>query len=154
MRHEALSSIMILPSNEGEIKRFVTTLKSEILSGGDDPLKVLKQLKMVEKTIEILLKDKALDNYFIDEAIKYGTSFEHLDTHFDIRETGVKYDYANCRDSVWEYLKGQTEKLLGELKAREQFLRNIPLEGVVNPETGELILKPSKTSTTKVAVKL
>jgi hypothetical protein len=151
---ETLSTIMLLPSNEGEIKRFVTLIKSEILSKGDDPLKVLKQLKMVEKTIGILLKDKELDNYFIDEAIKYGTSFEHLDTHFDIRETGTKYDYSTCNDSVWNYLNEKSDKLNEELKSRELFLRNIPLEGVVNPETGELIYRPAKTSTTKVAVKL
>jgi hypothetical protein len=151
---ETLSTIMLLPSNEDEIKRFVTLLKSEILNRGDDPLKVLKQLKMVEKTIGILLKDKELDNYFIDEASKYGTSFEHLDTHFDIRETGVKYDYLVCNDSVWNYLHEKSEKIDAELKARELFLRNVPLEGVANPETGELIRRPPKSSTTKVAVKL
>jgi hypothetical protein len=151
---KALSTIMVLPSNEGEIKRFVTLLKSEILAGGDDPLKVLKQLKMVEKTIGILLKDKELDNFFIDEAIKYGNSFEHLDTHFDIRETGVKYDYSVCNDSVWNYLKARSDKTDTEIKEREQFLRNVPLEGVANPDTGELIRRPPKTSTTKVAVKL
>jgi len=145
---------MVLPSNEGEIKRFVTLIKSEILDAGDDPLKVLKQLKMVEKTIAILLKDKDLDNFFIDEAQKYGTSFEHLDTHFDIRETGVKYDYSESNDSVWNYLKEKSDKLSEELKEREQFLRTIPVEGVANPDTGELIRRPPKSSTTKVAVKL
>ena len=151
---EALNTIMVLPSNEGEIKRFVTLIKSEILDAGDDPLKVLKQLKMVEKTIAILLKDKDLDNFFIDEAQKYGTSFEHLDTHFDIRETGVKYDYSESNDSVWNYLKEKSDKLSEELKEREQFLRTIPVEGVANPDTGELIRRPPKSSTTKVAVKL
>lgn len=154
MKYEALNTIMVLPSNEGEIKRFVTTIKSEILSSGDDPLKVLKQLKMVEKTIAILLKDKDLDNYFIDEAIKYGKSFEHLETHFDVRETGVKYDYESCKDSTWDYFNNQCEDWSEKRKEREKFLQNIPIEGVVNPETGELIYRPAKTSTTKVAVKL
>jgi hypothetical protein len=154
MNHEALSTIMVLPSNEGEIKRFVETIKSEILGAGDDPLKVLKQLKMVEKTIAILLKDKDLDNFFIDEAIKYGNSFEHLDTHFDVREVGTKYDYSSCNDSVWNYLNDMAEKAENKLKERETFLKTIPLEGVANPETGELIYRPAKTSTSKVCVKL
>jgi len=150
----ALSTISVFPSNDAELKRYITTIKAEILNGGDDPLKVLKQLKFVEKTIAALLKDKELDNFFIDEAAKYGTSFEHLDTHFDIRETGVKYDYSGCKDSVWNYLNEQSEKLDEKKKERETFLKVLPLEGVVNPETGEMIYRPAKSSTTKVAVKL
>lgn len=149
-----LSIINELPSNEGEIKRFTAAIKREILSGGDDPLRVLKQLKMVEKTIAGLLKDKDLDNFFIDEALKYGNSFDHLDTHFDIKEVGTKCNYSGCNDSVWNYLNEQCEKADAKLKEREAFLRTIPLEGIVNPETGELIYRPSKTSTTKVCTKL
>ena len=152
--NRALSLINELPSNESEIKRFTVKIKSEILKGGDDPLRVLKQLKMVEKTIAGLLKDKDLDNFFIDEAEKYGRSFEHLDTHFDIREVGVKYDYSGCRDSVWGCLVDASDKADARLKEREKFLQNIPIEGTVNPDTGELIYRPAKSSTTKVAVKL
>lgn len=145
---------MVLPSNNDEIARYVDQIKGEILAGGDDPLKVLKQLKMVEKTLDILLKDVKLRNYFIDEALKFGNSFNHLNTHFDIKEAGTKYDYQSCKDSVWNYLNEQCEKFSKERKEREAFLQKIPLEGTVNPDTGELIYRPAKSSTTIVAVKL
>ena len=145
---------MVLPSNNDEITRYVNTIRSEILDGGDDPLKVLKQLKMVEKTIEVLLKDVKLRDFFYDEAAKYGKSFEHIGTHFDIRESGVKYDYTTCNDSVWFALREQCDKYDALRKEREKFLQNVPVEGVANTETGELIYRPAKSSTTVVAVKL
>ena len=152
--NKALSVINELPSNQGEITRFVTTIKSEILAGNDDPLKILKQLKMSEKTLDILLKDKELDNHFIEAASQYGKSFDHLDTHFDVRETGVKYDYATSNDSVWKELNAQKIELDKKLKEREIFLKAIPDEGTVNPESGEIIYKCAKSSVTKVVVKL
>jgi len=150
----ALSVINELPSNQGEIIRFVTTIKSEILSGNDDPLKVLKQLKMVERTIDTLLKDKELDNHFIEAAGQYGKSFDHLDTHFDVRETGVKYDYSTSNDSVWQLFNAQKMDLDKKLKEREAFLKVIPEDGMADSETGEIIYRPAKSSTTKVCVKL
>jgi hypothetical protein len=148
-----LSTITIFPSSEEEIAKYVRSLKAEILAS-KEPLKVLSQLKYAEKTIAIILKDKELDNLFIDEAYKFGESFDYLGHHFDIRETGTKYDYAGCKDSVWDYLNEKSDKLNAEIKAREAFLKTLPLEGTVNPETGELIHRPPKTSSTKVVVKL
>jgi hypothetical protein len=149
-----LSAINLLPSNNDEVKRFVVKARNEILAGNEDPLKVLIQLKMVEKTIDILLKDKDIDRHFVVEAEKYGKSFEYLNAHFDIRETGVKYAYETCQDSIWNRLNDQKIELEKQLKERESLLKAIPEEGIVNPETGEMIYKPAKSSLTKVVVKL
>ena len=149
-----LSAINLLPSNLDEIRRFITKARNEILDGKEDPLKVLIQLKMVEKTIYILLKDKDIDRHFVVEAEKYGKSFDYMNVHFDVRETGVKYAYETCRDSVWNQLNDQKTELEKQLKERENLLKAIPEDGIVNPETGELIYKPAKSSLTKVVVKL
>jgi hypothetical protein len=109
---------------------------------------------MVEKTIDILLKDKDMDRHFICEAEKYGKSFDYLNVHFDVRETGVRYAYETCQDSVWNDLNEKSKELDKLLKERESFLKAIPDEGTVNPETGELLNKPAKSSVSKVVVKL
>ncbi|MFA7361988.1 MAG: hypothetical protein WC139_13230 [Candidatus Kapaibacterium sp.] len=151
---KTLSTITIFPSNDAELKHYITTLKDEILSGNDDPLKVLKQLKFVEKTISQLLKDKELEDHFYAEAVKYGKTFRHLDTEFSIKEVGAKYDYLTCHDSVWDDLEKRKFEIDAKMKEREQFLKSIPLEGVANALTGEIIYMPLKTSSTKVVVKL
>jgi hypothetical protein len=149
-----LSTINIFPSNEAEIKHYITTFKNEILSGNEDPLKVLKQLKFVEKTIAALLKDKDLEDHFLQEAEKYGKSFEHLEIKFTVAEVGTRYDFSTCNDSVWNDLNLKEKELTENKKLRETFLKTIPIEGVANADTGELIYPALKTSTTKVTVKL
>ena len=149
-----LSTINIFPSNEAEIKHYITTFKNEILSGNEDPLKVLKQLKFVEKTISALLKDKDLEDHFLQEAEKYGKSFEHLETKFTVSEVGTRYDFSTCMDSVWNDMDLKEKELTANKKIRETFLKAIPIDGVANPETGELIYPALKTSTTKVTVKI
>jgi hypothetical protein len=151
---KALSVINELPSNKFEINRFVTTIKAEILAGNEDPLKILKQLKMCERTLDVLLTDKELEDFFLEGAAKYGKSFDYLDTHFDIREVGVKYDYSTSNDSVWIELDKAKSELDKKLKDRETFLKALPEEDIANSDTGEIIHKPLKTSTTKVVVKL
>lgn len=150
----ALSAINLLPSNNDEVKKFVTKVRNEILSGNDDPLKILIQLKMVEKTIDILLHDEEMERHFLCEAGKYGRSFEYLNTHFDVREMGVKYAYNTCQDSTWNNLNDKKQAIEKQMKEREAFLKAIPDEGTVNPETGELLRKPAKSSITKVVIKL
>ena len=43
---------------------------------------------------------------------------------------------------------------LKQIEEREKFLKSIPLEGTANIETGEIIYRPAKSSTTKCCVKL
>jgi hypothetical protein len=149
-----LSTITVFPSSEAELTHYITTLKGEILSGGDDPLNVLKQLKFAEKSIAAILKDPDIEDHFLSEALKYEKSFEHLGVKFTVQETGTKYAYNMCRDSVWNDLDNQRILLDAKLKARETFLKALSEEGAANPETGEIILQPLKTSTTKLVVRL
>lgn len=142
------------PQTQVAIDTYVNEFKSQILSGNEDPLNALKQLKFAEKTIAKLLKDKDLDAHFVEEAQKYGKSFTHLDTNFTVQEVGTKYDYSTCCDSVYNDLASQKAKIDEEIKLRETFLKSIPLDGVANPSTGEMIYPPLKTSSTKVVVKL
>lgn len=150
----AISTITIFPSNDAELKTYISTIKAEILSGSVDPLLALKQLKFVEKTIDNLLKDAELDSLFIEEVEKYGKTTDHLGAKFSIQEVGVKYNYADCGDSEYSELVSSKKRLDDKIKDREGFLKAVPEDGMVNPETGEMIYRATKTSTTKVVVRL
>ena len=148
----ALSTITVFPSNKLEIAQYGRRIKSEILADDRDPLKILKQLKYVEKVIKELLTDHELDNHFLEEGYKYeGESFEHLDCKFSIKETGVKYDYDACGDPVWNDLTAEMNELKDKIKTREKMLQNAG-EGFVDQNSGVFVTAPPKSSKTKLTV--
>jgi hypothetical protein len=149
-----LSTITIFPSNEAELKHYISTIKGEILSGTIDPLSALKQLKYAEKTIAALLKDAELEGHFLEEAEKYGKSFEHLGIKFTVQEVGTKYDFSGCQDSFYDDLIQTKTTVDAKIKEREAFLKTVPEDGIVNGDTGEVIFRASKSSQTKVVVRL
>jgi len=154
----ALSTLSILPSNKEQVKVFSHKLKNEILANDKDPLKILVQLKMIEKIIADILKDDDIDSHFLKEFLLYEKEKEIEVNGAKLRqqETGVKYDYAGSGDLKWMELQEKIEKLLAEKKEREKFLQNIPMDnnGIVDPDSGVFIIRASKTSKTKVVVKL
>lgn len=151
----ALSTINLLPSNREEIRSFVGTLKSEILANERDPLKILVQLKMIEKTIEDLLKDEELDRHFLKEFLLYDKEKVVMvrGAKLQAMEVGTKYDYTKSGDPIWNDLEKKAKDIADKKKEREKFLQNIPYDaGIVEAETGVFITRPPKTSHSKVKV--
>jgi hypothetical protein len=151
----ALSTISILPSGKAEVERFKSTLKSEILAGNDDPLKVFVRLKYIEKTIADTLKDEDIERHILKEFDLYGKEkiVEVMGAKLNAQETGVKYFYEDCGDPVWSDYDAQIKDLTEKRKAREKFLQALPKEGTVDPSTGVYINRPPKSSTSKVICK-
>jgi hypothetical protein len=155
MEERALSTITVFPSNKTEIAMYSRKLKSEILASNDDPLEILKQLKIVESVIADILKDTDIERHFLAEAYKYvEKTFDHKGVKFTIGEVGVKYDFSECGDPGYFDLVKQSEEIKEKLKAREEFLKTIPDEGTVDPGTGVFINKATKSSKSKVTVRL
>jgi hypothetical protein len=152
----ALSTISVLPSGKEQVQLFVRKLKDEILANDKDPLKILVQLKYIEKTIAEVLKDEDLDYHFLKELLLYDKDEQVKINGADLRqsEVGVKYFYEDSGDSVWNDLEKQIKELSEKKKEREKFLQNIPSEGTVDPNTGLFLTRPGKHSKTKVVVKL
>ena len=153
----ALSTLSALPSNRDQVFSFVKSVKSEILANDRDPLKVLVQLKMVEKAIADILKDDEIDYHFLKEYLQYEKEGPVTVNGASLRksETGVKYLYEDSGDPVWNDLVKQERELSEKRKEREKFLQNIPYDkGTVDPETGVFITRPPKTSKEKVVVKI
>lgn len=157
MRETALSTISILPSNKEELQKFSRKLKDEILANDKDPLKILVQLKMAEKLIADILKDKEIDYHFLKEFLLFEKEKTITVNGAELRagETGVKYDYEKSGDPKWFDLQKQVDELTEKKKEREKFLQNLPYEShFVDPDNGVFITKPPKTSHSKVIVRL
>lgn len=153
----ALSTISILPGSKEQVQIFFRTLKSEILASDKDPLKILVQLKFIEKLISDILKDDDIDGHFLKEAFEFENEkvFKIAGAELRVGEVGTKYMYGDSGDPVWNDLQKQKVKLDEKIKEREKFLQNIPYDaGIVDSETGVFITKPPKTSKTKVICKL
>lgn len=151
-----LSVINLMPSNKAQIEVFKNTLKSEILAADKNPLPILVQLKMAEKTISDILKDDDIDNHFLNEFLLYDKNEKVIvsGATLTVSETGVKYNFADCGDAVYDDLIKESEALKEKIKERENYLKNIPKEGTVCPIHGNYINRPSKSSKTKVICRL
>ena len=154
MEITTLAKIAQSPITYVEINNLIYDMKVELLSGDYNPLDVELQLKAMEETIKQLRSDEDIRQFVLSEAEKHGKSFEWRGAKMSVREVGVKYDYASSGDSEWAMLDAEIKELTEKKKAREKFLQAIPDMGTVNPETGETIYRPAKTSTTSIAVTL
>ena len=92
----------------------------------------------------------------IAEQDKYGK--ERMSYHgatFDIKEAGVKYDYSQCQDVIWNDIDKKMQMLTERKKEREAFLKTIKERFTfVDESTGEIvtIYPAQKKSTTTYAI--
>lgn len=152
----ALSTISILPSNKEELYKFSRTLKDEIIADEKETLPILGKLKVIEKVIKDVLEDKEVKERFLRDRLAYSekeiVKFNGID--FSVREAGVKYEYSASGDIKWMDLDKKIKELTEARKEREKLLQNIPLEGLVDPDNGNYITRPPKSSETMVIVKI
>lgn len=83
---------------------------------------------------------------------KHGKTTRQYGAEFQIKETGVKYDYSICDDSELDELDINIKELTEKKKIREKFLKSI--KGEVFDNNGVKLNAPSKKSTTSVTVKI
>lgn len=113
-------------------------------------------IKSAEEIID-RVKRESIDAQ-LREADKYpGKTFQAYGATITKAETGTKYDYKTCGDTVWERLDVDTKAAASKQKMREEFLKTLkePLT-VIDDLTGEVvtILPPAKTSTSGLNVSI
>lgn len=134
---------------------FAGVLVNEILEGRAEPLKVHLQVKCMEDLMDCITKSPAYKKAVLDAAAEYGAKqFELHNAKFQTREAGVKYDYSQCNDALLDEMLTQQESLTARIKERQKMLQAMPGAGLADPENGNLLYPPSKSSTTTVAVTL
>lgn len=82
------------------------------------------------------------------ELAKYGKSHQFGDCRLEEAESGVKYDYSMCGDSKLRDMYETLEALKVDIKEREMMLRSMPASGLADPETGEVLFPPARSSKT------
>lgn len=129
-------------------------LLNDIDEGHMHPLQVAAQFKFIEDVMTNVKEE--LRQRVIAEQDKYGK--EKMTYHgatFDIKEAGVKYDYSDCNDTIWDDLKQQIDALTEQIKEREAFLKNLKERfSYIDESTGEIVTlyPPKRKSTTTYSV--
>ena len=141
-----------------ERREFVTRLVEKLDVGEANPLQVHKQVKCMEDLIKQITANEDYRKHLLDEAGKYGKSFELHGAKYQVKEAGTKYDYSQCNDPELWAMQHELDKLTEKVKNRQKFLQLAPSEGieVLEDQTGEVyrIYPPSKISTTTVSITL
>ena len=153
------SILSLFDTNKDQRQSFCIDLISRIENGEIDPLKAHYQVKSMEDIIKQLNDNTVYKRSLLSAAETYGQkSFEFGKAKFEIKEVGVKYDFSQCSDPVLAELEAKASEVSEKLKARQSFLKTVPLSGVtvVIEETGETatVYPPAKSSTTSVSVTL
>ena len=139
-----------------ERSQLVREIFDEVLNGRINPLELHLRLKSAEEVIKQLTGLEPYKAILLDEAQRYGKSFDYQTAKIDIREVGVKYDYSGCGNSELAALYDQQKAIEARIKVIETYHKGLPSAGVqvlVHPH-GELETHypPAKSSTTSVAV--
>lgn len=151
----ALSTLTIMPENKESLALYISNLKSEILAGNENPLKIAKLLKILEEIVKTLRDDKEIKDIILKEAEKYKEkTINNFGAEFCKKETGIKYDYTDCNDTEWNLLSQKIHELTLQKKEREQFLNKVTPEIEIFNNEGVRIEPPLKTSSTIVSVSI
>lgn len=146
-----------LPLTNADIKEMATEIVVAIADGEVSALKVAQQVSAMEKIVKAVKEDAVYKRVVLSEAEKEDSkTFGKFGAQFQVKEVGVKYDYSNCGDAVYNALQDELKDLQSRIKQREEMLKGMPKDGtlVVNEDTGEMytIYPPVKSSTTSVSV--
>jgi hypothetical protein len=132
--------LSLLDTTKAERQSFVLDLVSRLEEGIADPIKVKLQVKKMEDLVKQIQDDPQFKDLVMDEAVKYGKSFEMYNAKFEVRSLPAKMDYTSCNDAEHARLTASIEALKTQLKDREAFLKSLPATGMETiTEDGEVV---------------
>jgi len=143
-QHNTLPSIQ-----EGLRKReiYELALKSvdNVLEEGN-VLQVAEAIAAMEEFAKAIRKDERYVDFLRDELIKNnGKLYTNSGARIEVCEAAVTYDYSH--DATWRMIDDEIKMLQEQKKSREEVLRTLaPGRMAVDPETGEVLEGPLKTS--------
>ena len=151
----SVTNLSLFETSKSERQNFAEQITNNLLEGLADPLKVHLQVKCMEDLIKQITSNSVYKHLLVTEAAKFGKSFEHHNAKFEIKETGVKYDYESCGDPLLKDLEDELALLESKIKERQSFLKSI--KGTIEILIGDELITlypPVKTSTTSVTINL
>lgn len=117
-------------------------LRELILSGYINPLKFYKWQKQIVDALEALRKDDQIKDAAIDEIKKYPKGKATVDGSVITSTQRATYHYDTCGDSEWFEFQKEKKAIEEKIKEKEALLKALPVNGMVHPDTGEMILPP------------
>ena len=143
---------------KADIVQIASSFVAEVIESGA-VLEVAEALSANENLIKEVKSSKEYVDAVRDELAKHGKGYTTVSgAKIELAEVGTKYDFYNCDDIELHRLEQQKVSSDEALKARQDFLKNIPLSGIelTNKETGEMymIYPPSKSSVSSYKITL
>jgi hypothetical protein len=155
MKLATTTDLSLFETTKAERQDYAQSVVNGLKDGLSDPLKVHLQVKCMEDLIKQITSHPEYKDLTLDEAAKYGKSFEMHNAKFEVKEMGVKYDYSACGDPVYNELSQKMAELEKELKDRQAFLKAIkPGTEILVEDEVVVLYPPVKTSTTSITVNL
>ena len=148
----AISVFRKLPETKDQVKKYSGLIRESVLNGEVEPLEFAAQVSALEQLFKSLKSDHLIKDVILDEAEKYGKSFEKGNAKYQIKEVGVSFDYNNCMDVEYEQLDAQIKSLTEKRKERESFLKTITPDIEVYGSDGTKLNPAIKRSTTQVVI--
>ena len=144
VQHNTLPSIQ-----EGLRKKQIAQLAKNsvdaVLEEGN-VFQVAEAIAAMDEFVKSMRKDERFIDFVRDELIKNNGTLETTSgAKIELCEAGVTYDYSH--DATWCMIDEQIKQLQEQRKSREEELRKLaPGRLAVDPETGEVLEGPLKTS--------
>jgi hypothetical protein len=155
MKLATTTDLSLFETTKSERQDFAQSVVNNLKEGLSDPLKVHLQVKCMEDLIKQITSHPDYKDLTLDEAAKYGKSFEHYNAKFEVKEMGVKYDYSNCGDPIYNRLAEELAELEKKVKDRQAFLKAVqPGTELLIEDEVIVLYPPVKTSTTSITVNL
>lgn len=123
---------------------------SAVVNGDIDPIKAHINVSRMEAAIKLYKDNEDVRRITLDELAKYGKTATFGDCKLEEAETGVRYDYSGCGDSKLAALYDKLEALKAEIKCREDMLKHLQPQGAADPDTGEIMYPPARSSKTTI----
>ncbi len=121
-----------------------------VVDGAVDPLTAWINTRKMKMAIERFEKDDRIRDITQRGLSKYGKRQQFGDCILEEAEMGVRYDFSVCNDSELSELYRMRDDLSEVIKAREDLLKSLPASGMADPQTGEIVYPPARSSKTVI----
>lgn len=145
-----MSEQITLLRETASIKELANRAIEAVVEGNIDPITAHINISRMEAAIKQFKDNSRVKEIMLRELAKYGKKQSFGDCVLEERESAVKYDYTACGDSVLLDMYSSRDAILANIKEREAMLRNLPVSGMVSPETGEMLFPPARSSKTTI----
>lgn len=141
---------IILLGEKTPVAELAARAISSVVNGQIDPITAHVNISRMETAIKLYKDDPHVRDITLQELSKYGKKHSFGDCTLEECEAGVKYDYSLCGDSKLADMYATMEALKAGIRERETMLRNLPPSGMADPDSGELIFPPARSSKTTI----